>query len=119
MINHRAGILIGGLLAALVAVGLVETIHGFASGLFAARLITIFLTIVLIGLLYALTYILTNGRDGNLAGGLPGIFAGAIGGVLAWAIGESLFGPFALTGLLLTALIGGLLFSLQVDPKTL
>ena len=46
MINHRVGILIGGLLAGLVAVALLEAIHGFVSELFAARLISIFLTIV-------------------------------------------------------------------------
>jgi hypothetical protein len=115
--NERIGIVLGGLIAAFVAIGLIEIIFTFTEGIFAGRLIAIATTLITTGILYALTYVSTQGRDGELSDVAAGVFAGAVGAILSWAIGESLFGPFALTGLVVAALIGGLLFSLQIDPK--
>lgn len=115
--TEKFTIIIGGIVAALIAVGVVELIYGVTATLTAGRLITLVVAMLSTGILYALTYAMTGAKKGDLAGMTGGIFAGAIGGILSWAIGEAIFGPFAVTGLVIVALVGGFLFSAQIDPE--
>jgi hypothetical protein len=115
--NERVRIIGGGLIAALLAVGVVEVIYSLTEAITAGRLIALVVTIITTGVLYALTYVYSGARQGELKGLPAGIFAGAIGGLLSWAIAEAIFGSFQVTGLLLVALIGGFLFSVQIDPQ--
>ncbi len=117
--NTKLGIVIGGIIAAAIAVGVVSSIYNLTETIFAGRIIAIAASLITSGILYTITYTLSDARNGELEGVAAGVFAGAVGGILTWAIGDAIFGPFALTGLIITALIGGFIMSMQIDARTL